>query len=94
MSQTPADVHKSLRSVLDDEITKQQLENTLATFGYFLQTDISIEYHNSVAILHGRVGSYHEKQRAQELARRIDGVALIINRLLVDRDSMRCGQTG
>ncbi len=83
-SQTPADVHQSLEFVRDEEIIRTQLENTLTIFGYFLQTDIRIEYRNSVAILQGRVSSYHEKQRAQELTRRIDGVALIINRLSVD----------
>jgi len=83
-SQTPADVHESMEFARDEEIIRQQLENTLTIFGYFLPADISIEYRNSVAILHGRVSSYHEKQRAQELARRIDGVALIINRLFVD----------
>ncbi len=35
-------------------------------------------------MLRGHLGSYHQKQLAQELVRKIDGVQIIVNRLVVD----------
>jgi osmotically-inducible protein OsmY len=36
-----------------------------------------------MAILHGVVPSYHLKQLAQEILRKLDGVDLVINRIAV-----------
>lgn len=44
---------------------------------------------SGVVVLTGTVNSYFEKQMAQEAIRRIDGVALIDNRLQVDWDSAK-----
>jgi hypothetical protein len=40
-------------------------------------------------VLHGSVNSFFEKQMAQEVVRRIDGVQRIANELMVIRDDVR-----
>lgn len=44
---------------------------------------IWIEAHAGHVVLHGKVGSYYQKQMAQETARQVDGVAEIENQLEV-----------
>jgi hypothetical protein len=42
--------------------------------------------HDGVARLDGRLPSYHQKQLAQELVRRADGVEFVDNRIVVESD--------
>jgi osmotically-inducible protein OsmY len=44
---------------------------------------VSCEFHEGVVTLRGRVSSYHLKQLAQELIRRLDGAEEVNNRLEV-----------
>ena len=44
---------------------------------------VSCEFHEGVLTLRGRVSSYHLKQLAQELIRRLDGAEEVNNRLEV-----------
>ena len=73
-------------SVTENEFpTKQRLAAELQTHGLFANYGLSCEYCEGVVVLRGRVQSFHEKQLAQELVRRMDGVKIVVNRLVVDR---------
>ena len=57
-----------------------------------LRASFQGEFHNAycdieegILILCGNVSSFYSKQLAQEIARKVDGVNLIVNRLQVDR---------
>ncbi|MEX1229613.1 MAG: BON domain-containing protein [Planctomycetaceae bacterium] len=52
-------------------------------YGGSLRT-ASCSEHEGVLVLHGRVHTYHQKQRAQEAVRHIPGVHCIINSIEVD----------
>jgi osmotically-inducible protein OsmY len=44
---------------------------------------VSCEMQHGMAILHGRVTSYYLKQLAQEVAKNVDGVDSVVNRVHV-----------
>jgi hypothetical protein len=51
----------------------------------FANYDLGCDFCEGVVVLRGRVHSFHEKQLVQELARKVDGVKIVVNRLVVDR---------
>lgn len=63
----------------------QQLADRLAPYGYSSGNDVGFEYDGGVVVLRGHVNSFHEKQLVQEVARKVEGVRIIVNRLTVDR---------
>ena len=65
---------------------RTELEKLLRT-GAPVQ-DIDCDIHKGVLILRGTVPSFHSKQMAQETARKMEGIRLIVNRLLVDRSHL------
>ena len=44
--------------------------------------------HDGILILCGSVSNFHSKQLAQEIARKVDGVSFIVNRLHVDQSHL------
>ena len=42
------------------------------------------EYRDGILHLRGRARSFYHKQLAQELVRRVDGVAAVLNQIVVD----------
>lgn len=44
---------------------------------------VECELKEGMAILHGKVSSFYLKQMAQELAKKVDGVQLVVNRVEV-----------
>lgn len=73
------------RTVDDRATIRQQLDTCLAANGYVSGSGLSFEYCEGVVVLRGHVASFHEKQLVQEVARKVEGVKYIINRLMVDR---------
>ncbi len=55
------------------------IQRGLSAFG----RNVSFEFRNSEVVLHGVVGSYYQKQMAQESLRRIKGLSRIDNRIQV-----------
>ena len=55
----------------------------LRSSGYHSLRDVTVEVENGVLLLWGRVPSYHEKQLAQAIAQRVEGVRGIANGLEV-----------
>ncbi len=70
---------------VDDGAARQQLADRLAPYGYSSGNDVGFEYNGGVVVLRGHVNSFHEKQLVQEVARKVEGVRIIVNRLTVDR---------
>jgi osmotically-inducible protein OsmY len=50
---------------------------------YLEGTTVSCHCENGVLVLHGRVSSYYQKQRAQEAVKKLDGVADVVNEIEV-----------
>lgn len=73
------------RTVDDGAGIRQQLAERLAISGYSSANDVGFEYCEGVVVLRGHVSSFHEKQLVQEAARKVDGVKIIVNRLMVNR---------
>ena len=63
---------------LHDEI-HFQIQRDLSAFG----RNVSFEFNDSGVVLSGVVGSYYQKQMAQESLRRIEGLSRIDNRIQV-----------
>jgi osmotically-inducible protein OsmY len=63
---------------------QHELDARLREYLFHAGRQVSCEFHEGVVILRGHVGSFHDKQMAQELARKVDGVKIVVNRLVVD----------
>jgi osmotically-inducible protein OsmY len=48
--------------------------------------DLRCEYRDGLLVLQGRVGTYYEKQLAQEAVAKLEGVAQVVNQLEVTWD--------
>ena len=59
------------------------VRDALARNPYFVGRDLRVEFDQRGVILKGAVGSYYQKQVAQESLRRIHGVGAIRNELEV-----------
>lgn len=64
------------------DIEEQAQERLRAAPSLFLR-DIRCGYQEGLLILRGRVGSYYEKQLAQESVARLEGVAQVVNEIEV-----------
>lgn len=72
-----------------DRFAQVQLQNRLrCQFGFSAQA-ISAQCSQGILLLEGNVDCFHKKQIAQELARRVSGVRLVVNRLVVDPSCVR-----
>lgn len=63
---------------------EHRLDAHLRAYFLFAAQRVSWQFHEGVVVLRGNVNSFHEKQMAQELARRVEGVRVVVNRLMVD----------
>lgn len=79
------ELSRPARASVVDNAVRLRLEESFRSNGLFSNQEIQCEHCEGVVVLRGRVHSFHEKQMAQELARKIDGVKMVINRLVVDR---------
>lgn len=70
--------------VENDRGVEQQLSASLRGYFCWAAQRVNWEFHKGFVILRGHVKTFHEKQMAQELARKVDGVKLVINSLVVD----------
>lgn len=66
-------------SLLADRVT-----SALASSPYLPKSRLRIEAADGAVRIHGRVSSFFEKQMAQEVARRLDGVERVENLLEVN----------
>ena len=60
-----------------------EIRAALCSTPHFLSANISAELHDDEVVLQGSVGSYYQKQLAQESLRAIDGVNRVRNELKV-----------
>jgi len=67
-----------------DRLAQVQLQNRLRCQFGFSASAISARCSAGMLVLEGHVDSFYQKQMAQELARRVSGVRLVVNRLVVD----------
>ncbi len=70
-------------AVLVDSPLESRIHSALTSSPYLTTTRFRIETGDGQVRLHGHVGSFFEKQMAQEAVRRIDGVERIENLLEV-----------
>jgi osmotically-inducible protein OsmY len=63
-------------------VTKEAQERLRAVL-YLPSRDLHCEYRHGLLILRGRVGSYYEKQLAQEAVIKLEGVTQVMNELEV-----------
>jgi osmotically-inducible protein OsmY len=75
----------------DDHCLRRRLECSLQRDPIFLKSAFTCECREGVVVLRGHVGSFHEKQMAQELARKVNGVRVVVNRLIVDASQLTTG---
>ncbi len=76
-------VHSSVAD--NDSFVEVCLAECFRSNGLFKSGEVCCDHCEGVVVLRGRVHSFHQKQMAQELARKVDGVKIVVNRLLVDR---------
>ena len=79
---TTTDIKQTLPASTGDIQTV--VEKRLRESCYFVLRSVACEYHEGVLILRGRAPSFYLKQIAQTLAGKVDGVEIVINRLVVD----------
>jgi osmotically-inducible protein OsmY len=66
-----------------DRAVERRLDASLREYFFFAAPHVNFECHDGVVVLRGDVNTFHEKQMAQELARRVEGVRVVVNRLAV-----------
>lgn len=71
-----------------------RLAEKLRGNGLLANQEVDCDHSEGVVVLRGRVHSFHEKQMAQELARKVDGVKMVVNRLVVDRSKFASDVSG
>jgi len=62
----------------------EQIQNALDQSPYICQNQVQVETSSGRVRLEGTVGTFYQKQMAQELVRRIDGVERVVNQLQVN----------
>lgn len=67
----------------DSTVLQVRVSTALLASGYTGMRHVRCDVREGMAILHGVVPSYHLKQLAQEILRKLDGVDLVINRIAV-----------
>lgn len=66
-----------------DQRFLNDLESALGTSPYLAGKRLRIENHAGQVVVRGRVGSYYQKQMAQEALLRVEGVEALANELEV-----------
>jgi osmotically-inducible protein OsmY len=66
-----------------DNTFAQMIDNAISKNPYLAHRKLRVETHDGRVVLLGTVGTYYQKQMAQEAVRRVDGVQAIDNRLTV-----------
>ncbi len=66
-----------------DEAVAAAAQKRFSESSYFALRGVSCEYHEGMFVLRGAVPSFHMKQLAQELVRKIEGVGAVVNALEV-----------
>jgi osmotically-inducible protein OsmY len=61
----------------------RQVQDRLRAAGHLALRDVACEVRDGVAFLNGRLRSHHQKQIAQAIAREVDGIGGIENRIEV-----------
>ncbi len=72
----------------NDRAVERQLDACLREYFFFATQRVNLECHDGVVVLRGHVSTFHEKQMAQELARRVEGVRIVVNRLVVGANAI------
>ncbi len=72
---------RSAKQILDDGTITASIKTRYAADKYVRALSIDIDTYDGVVTLNGRVGSYVEQQRAEDIARDIVGVKSVVNRL-------------
>jgi len=62
----------------------EQVRSALDQSPYICQNQVQVETSSGRVRLEGTVGTFFQKQMAQELVRRIDGVERVVNQLQVN----------
>lgn len=66
-----------------DRAVERRLDASLREYFFFATQCVNWQCHDGVVVLRGDVNTFHEKQMAQERARRVEGVRVVVNRLVV-----------
>ena len=69
------------KQILDDGTITASIKTRYAADKYVRALAIDIDTYDGVVTLNGKVGSYVEQQRAEDIARDIVGVKSVVNRL-------------
>jgi osmotically-inducible protein OsmY len=72
-----------INATTDDAQLQCQVERQLAAAGYLSLRAVTVTVHEGLATLRGAVNCYYEKQVAQTVAMRIDGVESLRNDIVV-----------
>ena len=68
-----------------DEAVAAAAQKRFSESSYAALRWVACEYHEGMFVLRGTVPSFHMKQLAQELVRKIEGVGAVVNALEVER---------
>jgi hypothetical protein len=77
----------SSRSDVDLNV-RMEVERRLRTSFHAEFHGANCDIHEGTLVLSGNVSNFHAKQLAQEIARKVDGVKFIVNRLHVDQSHL------
>ncbi|MFK8032105.1 MAG: BON domain-containing protein [Gammaproteobacteria bacterium] len=72
---------RSAKQILDDSAVTASIKTRYAADKYVRALSINIDTYDGVVTLNGKVGSYIEQQRAEDIASDIVGVKSVINKL-------------
>jgi osmotically-inducible protein OsmY len=72
------------------ETLESLISSTIAGHPHLRHRRVHFETHSGHVVLRGVVGSYYQKQMAQEAVRRLQGVAQVENCLEVDWSQTPC----
>ncbi|MGE5192423.1 MAG: BON domain-containing protein [Deltaproteobacteria bacterium] len=76
---SPAHAKGVAERAASERILAESVAQALIATGYSALRDIEIEICNGIAVLWGCVPTYHQKQMAQAVAQKVDGVRGIAN---------------
>ncbi len=63
---------------------RQRVDSAIKGNPHLTRHRVFCQEESGIVVLHGRVGSFFQKQMAQETLKRLDGVERVINELQVD----------
>src|SRR5687767_8909593 len=74
---------RSTADYVDDQLLASKIKGSLYKDEVVEGTDVQVETHRGVVILSGFVDSAEQRQRAEELTRKIPGVSALKNSILL-----------